>query len=84
MMPAAIVISGSGAASVMEEVLTKAATGLAIIIPAIFLIRWILNKRVGSPEEWVEYHVKELQQRYAKGEIDEETYQKRLKDLTEE
>ncbi len=65
----------------LEEQLIKAATGLALIIPVILLLRWFLGKSVGSPEALAEYHIKELERRYANGEIDEESYQKRLEEL---
>jgi putative membrane protein len=64
-----------------EQQLIKVAIGLAIIIPVILLLRWFLGKSVGSPEEWAEYHIQELERRYASGEIDEEAYQKRLEEL---
>ncbi len=64
-----------------EEQLTKAAIGLALIIPIILLLRWFLRKSIGSPEELAEHHIQELERRYANGEIDEASYQKRLKEF---
>lgn len=65
----------------LEEQLIKVAIGLAFIVPVILLLRWFLGKSVGSPEELAEYHIQELERRYANGEIDEESYQKRLEEL---
>lgn len=65
----------------MVDPIEKAATGLAIIIPAIFLLRWFLTRKTGSPEEWMEERIKELEQKLALGEIDQETYDKRLRDM---
>jgi len=65
----------------LEEQIMKAATGLAIIIPAILLARWFLARKVGSPEKWVEEQIKELERRFASGEIDEATYNQRLQDM---
>ena len=62
----------------LEEQLIKTAIGLAMIIPAIFLLRWLLNRKVGSPDQWAEEQIKELEQRFARGEIDEETFKKRV------
>ena len=67
-----------------EDQLLKVATGLAFIIPGIFLLRWFLNRSSGTPEEWAEYHIRILQQKHASGEIDDETYQTRLKELQSE
>ena len=67
----------------LEEQLIKVAKGLALIIPVILLLRWYLHKKAGSPEDWANYHIEELEKRYANGEIDEQTYQQRLKDLQE-
>lgn len=67
----------------LEEQLMKAATGLAFIIPTILFLRWFLGRKTGSPEEWGEYHIQELKKRYEKGDIDEETYKRRLEDLRE-
>ena len=66
-----------------EGQLIKVATGLALIIPVILLLRWFLGRSAGSPEEWAKYHIQELEKRYANGEIDEEAYQKRLEELKE-
>ncbi len=67
-----------------EEQLIKVATGLAFIVPGILLLRWWLKRSAGSPEEWADYHVRILQQKHANGEIDEETYRARLKELQDE
>jgi putative membrane protein len=68
----------------LEEQLIKAAKGLAMIIPAILLLRWFLTRKTGNPEEWAEYHIQELKTRYAQGEIDEAAYNKRLDELSQE
>jgi putative membrane protein len=68
----------------LEDQLIKAATGLAFIIPAILILRWWLNRSTGSPDEWAAYHIKILQQKHARGEIDELTYRTRLKELEDE
>lgn len=65
----------------LEEQFMKAATGLAMIIPAIFLLRWLLGRKIGSPDEWAEEQIKELERRYARGEIDEETFKKQVEDM---
>ncbi|WP_275096640.1 hypothetical protein [Sedimenticola hydrogenitrophicus] len=65
----------------LQDQLITAATGLAFIVPGILVLRWWLNRSVGSPEEWAEQHIKILQQKHARGEIDEETYRSRLKEL---
>lgn len=65
----------------LEEQIDKAATGLAIIIPGILLLRWFLTRKTGSPEEWVEEQIKELERRFALGEIDEATFNRRLQDM---
>lgn len=67
-----------------EDQLIKVAIGLAIIIPAILLLRWWLTRSTGSPDKWAEYHIQVLQEKHAQGEIDDETYQARLKDLQQE
>ena len=58
--------------------------GLAFIIPAIFVLRWWLTRSSGSPEEWAAGHIAELKRRRDRGEIDESTYQRRLRDLTDD
>jgi len=68
----------------LEDQLIKVATGLAFIIPGILILRWWLNRSAGSPEEWAEYHIKMLQQKHARGEIDDETYHTRLRELQQE
>lgn len=68
----------------VDDSVTKAATGLAFIIPAILVVRWLLTRRIGSPDQWMEERITELKQRYARGQIDEEDYQRRLRELTEE
>ena len=65
----------------LDDSLDKAATGLAVIIPAILFLRWFLGRKVGSPDEWLEEQIKELERRFALGEIDEETYHQRLRDM---
>lgn len=65
----------------LEEQLIKAATGLALIIPGILLLRWWLGRSTGSPEEWADYHIGVLQQKHARGEIDDETYHTRVREL---
>jgi putative membrane protein len=58
-------------------------TGLAFIIPAILLLRWILSRTAGSPDDVAAHHATKLKQRYERGEIDQETYERLHKDLTE-
>ena len=65
----------------MVDSIDKAASGLAIIIPAIFLLRWFLTKKTGSPDEWMEERIKELEEKFALGEIDEATFNKRVQDM---
>ena len=65
----------------LEEQINNAATGLAMIIPAILLIRWFLTRKTGTPEEWVAEQIKELERRFALGEIDEATFNRRLRDM---
>ena len=65
----------------LEEQLVKVAIGLGLIIPVILFLRWLLGKTVGSPEDWAEHQIQELERRYANGEIDSEYYQKRLNEL---
>ena len=65
----------------LEEQLNKAAIGLAMIIPAIFLLRWFLTRKAGSPDEWGERQIAELEQRFARGEIDRETFERRVQDI---
>ena len=67
----------------LEEQFTKAATGLAFIIPTILFLKWFLGRKTGGPEEWGEYHIQELKKRYDEGDIDEATYKKRLEELTD-
>lgn len=67
-----------------EDQLIKVAKGLALIIPGILLLRWWLRRSAGSPEEWAEHHIRTLQQKHARGEIDDETYRTRLQELREE
>jgi len=62
--------------------MTKVAIGLAFIIPAILIVRWLLTRGTGSPEKWAEERITELKRRRDKGEIDEPTYQRLLDDLT--
>lgn len=65
----------------LEEQLTKTLTGLAMIIPAILLLRWYLARKVGSPEEWGERQIEELKQRLARGDIDRKTFEQRVRDI---
>lgn len=65
----------------LEEQLNKAATGLAMIIPAILLVRWYLTRKIGSPDEWAEDQIRELERRFAKGEIDEPTFNRRVQEM---
>lgn len=65
----------------LEDQFTKAAFGLAFIIPGIFFLRWFLTRQSGTPEEWGEQQIKELERRFAAGEIDEESYKRRVKDI---
>ncbi|KAA3630107.1 MAG: hypothetical protein DWQ09_01875 [Proteobacteria bacterium] len=65
-----------------SDQMTKVAIGLAFIIPLIFLVRWLLTRVAGSPDQWAEEHIEMLKQRREKGEIDEATYQRLLEDLT--
>lgn len=64
--------------TMLDEQLHKAATGLAMIIPAIFLLRWYLTRKTGSPEKWAEERIKELEQKFAAGDIDEETFNRHV------
>lgn len=65
----------------LEDLISKSATGLAMIIPGILLVRWFLTRKTGTPDEWVEEQIKELERRFALGEIDEATYNQRLHDM---
>ena len=65
----------------LEEQITKAAIGLSLIIPGILILRWLLTRKFGSPEEWAERHIKELEQRLARGEIDAETFNRRVQEI---
>ena len=67
----------------MPEYLKTALTGLAVIIPAIFLLRWLLGRTHGSPEEWAEQRIKELELRLARGEIDQASFEKRVREIRE-
>lgn len=60
------------------------AIGLAFIVPAIFLVRWLLTRGTGSPEDFAEHHLGELEKRYRRGEIDEATYQRLREHLEQE
>ena len=64
-----------------EGYITKALIGLAFIIPGIFLLRWLLARLHGSPDEWAEERIRELEQRLARGEIDRETYEQRVREI---
>ena len=61
--------------------MTKTLMGLAIIIPAILLLRWFLTRKAGSPEEWGERQIKELEQRLSRGDIDQQTFEQRVRDI---
>ncbi len=65
----------------LEEQLIKTLTGLAMIIPAILLLRWFLARKAGSPEEWGERQIEELEQRLARGDIDRQTFEQRVRDI---
>ena len=65
----------------LEEQLTKTLMGLAIIIPAILLLRWFLTRKAGSPEEWGERQITELEQRLSRGDIDQQTFEQRVRDI---
>ena len=43
--------------SMFEDQMMKVATGLALIIPAILLLKWFLGRKVGSPEQWAEEQI---------------------------
>ncbi|GAB4354664.1 MAG: hypothetical protein Kow006_20560 [Gammaproteobacteria bacterium] len=59
-------------------------TGLAVIIPAIFVLRWLLTHKTGSPDDVAAHHLRELEARYRRGEIDEATYQRHREHLEQE
>ncbi len=65
----------------LEEQLIKTLTGLAMIIPAVLLLRWFLTRNAGSPEEWGERQIEELEQRLARGDIDQQTFEQRVRDI---
>jgi|GEM_PF-1387146 len=65
----------------LSEQFEKAAFGLAMIIPAIFLLRWFLTRKTGSPDEWAEEQIKVLERRLALGEIDEATFKERVQQM---
>lgn len=67
--------------AMLDDSLDKAATGLAFIIPGILFLRWFLGRKIGSPDEWLEEQINELERRFALGEIDEATYNQRLRDM---
>ncbi len=69
--------------TMFTDQMSSVLTGLAFIIPAILILRWLLRGKIGSPDEIVEHHIQELKRRYERGDIDEETYQKQLHDMTE-
>ncbi len=64
-----------------EGYITKALAGLAFIIPAIFILRWLLAKLHGSPDEWGEERIRELERRLERGEIDREAYEQRVREI---
>ena len=63
------------------EQFEKVAIGLAMIIPGIFLLRWFLTRKTGSPDEWAEEQIRDLERRFALGEIDEATLKQRVKQM---
>jgi len=63
------------------EQFEKAAIGLAMIVPAIFVLRWFLTRKIGSPDEWAEEQIKVLERRLAQGEIDEVTFKQRVQQM---
>jgi uncharacterized membrane protein len=65
----------------LSDQLEKAAIGLAMIIPAIFLLRWFLTRKIGSPDEWAEEQIRDLERRLAAGKIDEATFKQRVKQM---
>lgn len=67
----------------LEEQIDKTIFGLAFIIPAIFVLRWFLTRHTGSAEEWAEQQKVELADRLAQGKIDQETYERRIRELDE-
>ncbi len=67
-----------------EDQMTKVASGLVLIVPAILLLRWFLTRHTGNPDQWAERQISELERRYARGEMDRETYERLLKDLRTE
>jgi len=70
----------SGCAMLIEQ-LEKAAIGLAMIVPAILLLRWFLTRKAGSPDEWAEDQIRELERRLDLGQIDEETFKRRVQEM---
>ena len=67
----------------LEFTLQKTLAGLAFIIPVIFLLRWLLTRAVGTPEEVAERHVAELRRRLERGEIDQASFDARVKEIAE-
>jgi len=45
------------------------------------LLRWFLTRKAGSPEEWGERQIEELEQRLARGDIDQQTFEQRVRDI---
>ena len=67
-----------------EDQMDKVVNGLMLIVPAILLLRWILTRTAGTPEDMVKHRVAELERRYAQGGMDQETYEKHLERLHQE
>ena len=67
--------------TMLSDQLEKAAIGLAMIVPAIFLLRWFLTRETGSPDEWAEEQIRDLERRFAAGKIDEATFRQRVKQM---
>lgn len=65
----------------LEAQLIKTLTGLAMIIPVIFLLRWLLTRKIGSPDEWGERQIEELEQRLSRGDIDQQTFEQRVHEI---
>ncbi len=67
-----------------DDQMITVAIGLAFIVPAILIVRWLLTRVSGSPDELADHHREELEKRYRRGEIDEETYKRHLEQLRTE
>lgn len=53
-----------------------------IIIGIIYLIRWIIRETSGGKESKKSEAIEILKERYAKGEINKQEFEEKLKDLT--